>query len=125
MTTTAPSQRRLHRALVALLARALAMRRGFFGVRSPDSPRTSVEDAAEDEEGLDAPKNRRRLPKQARAQPLRARGARGARCGGKSPFSLLVVRALCVRLLAPADAPHARTPSLPADRGSCCIRTSR
>jgi hypothetical protein len=65
---------RLHRLLRALLVRPL-MRRGFFGRAEPVEP--PAESGAplrddDDEEGLDTPKNRRRLPKQARARAAHA-----------------------------------------------------
>jgi hypothetical protein len=122
------------------------MRRGFFG-RGPDSPRTSSTsdgggggagggaDAAEEEEGLDTPKNRRRLPKQARARAPRARraacvcaAAPARRGGGKSPFFWKGKKPLekhrqrgaCARACC-ADAPRACTRPATA---SCCTRTS-
>ncbi len=94
------STRRLHRVLRALLA-ALAMRRGFFGA-SPRSSVTAAEplseaETAAQEAALDAPKNRRRLPKKARA--LRAAAfAASAQCPSvrysPQPAALMPARCL-------------------------------
>jgi hypothetical protein len=60
----------------ALAAAARAMKRGFFGGGSPRASSSSAAaDASptedDDVQGLELPKNRRRLPKKARARPRR------------------------------------------------------
>ncbi len=90
------------RALLALAA--LAMRRGFFGA-SPRSSVTAAEplseaEAAAQEAALDAPKNRRRLPKKARAR----RAARSSVCRQRAS-----TKCVSLRQLSAACSAHART----------------